>query len=837
MLADLKYATRQLRRSPGFAVTAIVTLALGIGATTAIFTMFDQVLLRMLPVEKPQQLVRMVWHGSFSGSISAFGGDIGNYYSYPMYKDLRDKNQVFSGMIAAVKANVGVSWHDQAEDEDAEVVTGNYFQLLGLRPFAGRLLSSADETAKNANAVVVLSYDYWRTHFGAARDVVGQTLRINGHPFTIVGIAPEGFHTAIGGYRPGLFIPVTMVEEAMQWTAPGRRLENHLNLWLTIVARLKPGVTIAQAQAGIAPLWHALRAQELTLYPHATEKFKEGYTARSTIKVVDDSRGFSPNRLDLETPLVILLSMAGLLLAMCALNVATLLLLRSAARVREMSMRYALGAKSGRIVRQLLLEGGMLGALGAAAGLALSPVLAQVLVRLMTNADPGSEPYSAHLDGRVLLFALAVAFLVSMLFSIAPALHYVRPDLAGALRQSTGTASKQSQLLRKLAVGVQIALSVLLLGGAGLFVRTLNALRDQPVGFDTRHMATFNLDPTSSGYSEQQTLQIVAASLDTLRRIPGVQSAAGNSDPELAGDTEWNGFIVQGHKFVEGETTDFEEPWVTPGYFATIRQPLLAGRDFTVADGKGAPRVAIVNLAFAKRFYGSAQNALGRLIGDNDGDHPKADITIVGVVGDVKHADLRTEMGPGVYQPYFQDKHPGGLQIYVRTAQDPEAAEAAIRQAIHDQDPTLVVDGLRTMEAQVDWVASNERALAMLAMGFAALAALLAAVGLYGVLAYSTQSRTREIGVRLALGSPRSRVVTLVVTEMAWIAGLAALAGVPATIGLAHYFRSQLYGVSTWDPITMGAALALTAVMVALASALPARRATAVDPMVALRSE
>ena len=837
MLADLKYATRQLRRSPGFAVTAIVTLALGIGATTAIFTMFDQVLLRMLPVEKPQQLVRMVWHGSFSGSISDFGGDVGNYYSYPMYKELRDKNQVFSGMLAAVKANVGVSWHDQAEDEDAEVVTGNYFQLLGLRPFAGRLLSSADETAKNANAVVVLSYDYWRTHFGAERDVVGQRLRINGYPFTIVGIAPEGFHTAIGGYRPGLFIPVTMVEEAMQWTAPGRRLENHLNLWLTVVARLKPGVTIAQAQAGIAPLWHALRAQELTLYPHATEKFKEGYTARSTIKVVDDSRGFSPNRLDLETPLVILLSMAGLLLAMCALNVATLLLLRSAARVREMSMRYALGAKSGRIVRQLLLEGGMLGALGAAAGLALSPVLAQVLVRLMTNADAGSEPYSAHLDGRVLLFALAVAFLVSMLFSIAPALHYVRPDLAGALRQSTGTASKQSQLLRKLAVGVQIALSVLLLGGAGLFVRTLNALRDQPVGFDTRHMATFNLDPTSSGYSEQQTPEIVAASLDTLRRIPGVQSAAGNSDPELAGDTEWNGFIVQGHKFVEGETTDFEEPWVTPGYFATIRQPLLAGRDFTVADGKGAPRVAIVNLAFAKRFYGSAQNALGRLIGDNDGDHPKADITIVGVVGDVKHADLRTEMGPGVYQPYFQDKHPGGLQIYVRTAQDPEAAEAAIRQAIHDQDPTLVVDGLRTMEAQVDWVASNERALAMLAMGFAALAALLAAVGLYGVLAYSTQSRTREIGVRLALGSPRSRVVTLVVTEMAWIAGLAALAGVPATIGLAHYFRSQLYGVSTWDPITMGAALALTAVMVALASALPARRATAVDPMVALRSE
>lgn len=836
MLGDLRYALRQLRKSPGFAVTAIVTLALGIGATTAIFTMFDQVLLRVLPVEKPQELVRLEWHGSFSGSMSAFGGNEGDYYSYSMYKDLRDKNQVFSGMLAAMRTEVGIAWRDQAEDERAEVVSGNYFQVLGLRPALGRLFTSADETQKSANAVVVLSYDQWRTRFAAQRDVIGQTVRINGHPFTIVGVAPENFQTAIGGYRPALFLPVTMMDEAMPWAAPGHRFDNRLNLWLTIVARLKPGVTAAQAQASILPLWLGLRAQELTLYKSASESFKQRYVAKAKMQVLDDSRGFSPNRMELKTPLIILLSMAGLLIAMCCLNVATLLLLRSAARVREMSMRYALGANSGRIVRQLLIEGGLLGAAGVAGGLALSPVLAQILVRLMTNAEPGTEPYSAHPDGRVLLFALAVAFVVSVLFSIAPAFHYLRPDLAGALRQSTGTASKQSQAFRKAAVGVQIALSVLLLGGAGLFVRTLQALRDQNVGFDTRHLATFSLSPSDSGYKEDRTPLIVQAAMDAVRKVPGVQSVAATTDPELVGDEEWNGFIVEGHKFSEGEKTNFEAPYVTPGYFPTLRQPLLVGRDFTQADAKGAPKVAIVNLAFAKRFYGSANNALGRLIGES-GDNAKADTTIVGVVGNVRHENLRTDMIPGVYQPYLQDPHPTGVQMYVRTAQDPEGTEAGIRGAIHEMDPTLVVDGLRTMQAQVDISASNERSLAMLALGFAALAVLLAAVGLYGVLAYATQSRTREIGVRLALGAPRSSLVGLVVREMAWIAALAVLVAVPGTVGLAHFFASQLYAVSTWDPVTLALAVALTAAMVAVASALPARRATVVDPMVALRSE
>ena len=832
MFGDLRYAWRKLRRSPAFALTAVITLALGIGATTAIFTMFDQVLLRMLPVEKPQELVRFHWKGSFSGNMSSFGGDSGNYFSYPMYKDLRDRNQVFSGVLAADRNNVGLEWQNQAKDVHAELVSGNYFQVLGLRPAVGRLFTSSDETANDANPVVVLAYDEWRTRFGGSPDVVGQTLRVNGHPFTIVGVAPENFHTAIGGYRPAVFLPVTMVDIAIPWTATIHRYDNRQSAWLTIVARRKPGISIQRAQAAMLPLWRALRANELPLYKQASQKFKERYVEQSTFTVLDDSMGFSPGRMDLKTPLVILLSMAGLLVAMCTLNVATLLLLRSTVRMREMVMRYALGAKSGRIMRQLLIEGGLLGLVGGAAGLALAPVFGLTLVRLLTSANPGSEPYSSNVDMRMLWFTLGLSVVVSMLFSIAPALHFLRPDLAGSLRQSTGTASKASQRFRKLAVGVQIALSVLLLGGAGLFVRTLQNLRDVPVGWDTSHIATFTLDPTESGYGEQQTSQIVRTAVEKLQALPGVASVSATTDSELSGDSNTNSYVVQGHKFTENESDNFESPLVLPGYFATLRQPLLVGRDFNAADRIGAPHVAIVNLEFAKRFYGSASNALGHLIGTD-----KADTTIVGVVGDTKHSDLRTDAGPEVYEPYLQMEHPVGMQIYLRTHGEPDALEPEIERTIHVMDPTLVVDGLRTMEAQVDMSASNERALAILAMAFAVLAALLAGVGLYGVLAYSTQSRTREIGVRLALGSPRLSLVGLVVREMAWIAAGAVIVALPATVALARLFRSQLYGVSTWDPAALVGAVLLTALMVAVAAALPAQRAASVHPMEALRTE
>jgi len=467
----------------------------------------------------------------------------------------------------------------------------------------------------------------------------------------------------------------------------------------------------------------------------------------------------------------------------------------------------------------------------------MAPLVTNTLVRLLTSANPGEEPYSTAIDARVLLFTLGVAVVASLLFSMAPVLHFLRPDLANALRQSAGTASKNSQRFRKAAVGVQIALSVLLLGGAGLFVRTLNNLRHQQVGFDTTHLATFSFDPSDSGYGQDRMVPMLTSALDAVQHIPGVLSVAATNDAELTGDSHFSGFAVEGHKFTEEEKTDFEAPWVTSGYFATIKQPLLVGREFTAADSHDAPKVAVVNLTFAKRFFGSAQNALGHMVSEG-GDNPTPpDTTIVGVVGDIKHANLRTDMGMAVYRPYPQNPHPTSVRIYARTTQSPDMIETPIRSTIHGIDPTLVVAEMRTMDEQVDRSAADEQALALLAVGFSALAIVLAAVGLYGVLAYSTEQRTREIGVRLALGSQRSGVVMLIVREMFLIAAIAIVLALPATVLLARLFRSQLYGVTASDPLTLAGAVLLAAIMVTLAAVLPARRAASIEPMQALRTE
>jgi predicted permease len=838
IIQDIRYALRQLTRAPGFAATVIVTLALGIGANTAIFTIFDQVLLRMLPVEAPKELVRFRWQGSFSGSMSAFGGDSKDYFSYPMYKDLRERNTVFTGILAAVRNGVGVSWHARAENEDAEIVSGNYFNLLGLKPALGRLFHDSDETAKDANPVVVLSWEYWKNRFDADPDVAGKTLLINGHPFTIVGVAPQGFHSAIDGYKPGVFLPVTMSEVAMPWTAPRDDLRNHQSVWLTLIARLKPGVTRQQAEASLGPLWYSLRAQELTGYGNVSARFKDGFLNKTHLFVQDDSTGFMPERSDLRTPLLVLMGMVGVLAAMCAVNVATLLLLRAAGRVREISMRYALGAARTRIVLQLLIEGFVLGGCGAVAGTLISPAIASALVRMIANTNDATDsPYSSSVDGRVLLFTLALSVLVTLVFSAAPALQFLRPRLAQALRQSAGTASKASQRFRKVAVGFQIALTVLLLGGAGLFLRTLDNLRDQNVGFQTSNLISFLVDPTLAGYDDARTAQVESGVLDAVSRIPGVQHVAGTTDPELANDNSVSNFTIQGHAASEDEDMNFEAPWITAGYFATLREPVLAGREFSAADVKGSPKVAVINMTAATRFYGSPQNALGRLVSEGGGDGVKPDTTIVGVVGDVHHSSLRDVARPTVYRPYLQQEHPGGIEIYALTSQQPEAIEAAIAEQLHRYDPKLVADRMRTMEEQVDRSVASEHALATLAISFSGLALLMTAVGLYGVLAFATAQRTREIGVRMALGAQRRSVVLLVMREMALTAALGVAVALPAAFFLSRLLTSQLYGVKPGDPLTLAACVLLTALMVALAAAIPARRAASVDPMKALRSE
>jgi len=838
VIQTIRYALRQLMRAPGFAATVIVTLALGIGANTAIFTIFDQVLLRMLPVSKPKELVRFEWAGGYSGSASSFGGNSHNYFSYPMYKDLRDRNSVFQGMLAAVRCGLGVSWNNQAENLDAEVVSGNYFNLLGLTPATGRLFTQSDDGAKGANPVVVLGNTYWKTRLNAARDVAGKTLLINGHPFTILGVAPEGFNSAIDGYRPAVFLPISMTEVAMPWVVSRDDLHNHQSIWLTLIARLKPGITPQQAEASLGPLWYSLRAEELKGYGTVSARFKDKFLNQTHLSVKEDSTGFMPRRAGLRTPLLVLMGMVGVLATMCAVNVSILLLLRATGRVREISMRYALGAARSRIISQLLIEGGVLGACGAVAGIGLSPVIASALVRLISNNDdPTQVPYSATVDGRILLYSLALSMVVSLLFSMAPALQFLRPRLAEALRQNSGTASKASQRFRKVAVGLQISLTVLLLGGAGLFLRTLNYLRSQDVGFKVEHVVKFDVDPTIAGYGDDRTAQVETNVLEAVHQVPGVLQAAGTTDPELSGDSSGSNFSVQGHVAPEEEDMNFEVPNVTAGYFATLRQPILAGHEFTAANVKGSPQVAVVNLTFAKRFYGSAQNALGRLIGYGQSDNQKYDITIVGVVGDVKHQNMHDTPRGTIYRPYLQQAHPGGLTIYALTGQEPTAVESAIRESVHRLDPKLIVDGMRTMEQQVDESVSNQRALAMLATSFSALALVMTAVGLYGVLAFVTAQRTREIGVRMALGAQRGSVVLLVMREMALTAMLGVAVALPAAYALSKLMVSQLYGVQPGDPLTLLACVAVTAVMVGVAAAIPARRAASVDPMLALRSE
>jgi putative ABC transport system permease protein len=837
LIQNLRYALRQLMRAPGFSATVIVTLALGIGANSAIFTIFDQVLLRMLPVQRPKELVRFQWSGSFSGSRSSFGGESGDYVSYPMYKDLRDRNSAFSGILAADRVGVGISWHDQSENEDGEVVSGNYFDLLGLHPAAGRLFTEADDVTKNANPVVILGYDYWKTHFNGASDIPGQTLLVNGHPFTILGVAPPGFHSAIDSYVPKVYLPLTMVEIAAPWMVANGDFLSHKSIWLTLIARLKPGVTKQQAEASLAPLWYSLRAQELTAYKEGP-RFKETFLTQSHLSVKDDSTGFMPGRSDLRTPLVVLLGMVGVLAAMCSVNIATLLLLRSAGRVREMSMRYALGAARSRVFGQLLVEGGLLGAAGAIVGLALSPVISSALVRIMLHADdPADSPFSPNVDSRVLLFTLAISLVVCLFFSITPALQFLRPRLAESLRQSAGTASRRSQLLRKIAVGMQIALTILLLGGAGLFLRTLSNLRGQNIGVRAANVVSFNLDPTLAGYDDKRTPQIELGVLDALRTIPGVQQVSGTTDPVIAGTSSHSTFSVQGHVAAEGENMHFEDAWVTPGYYATLGQPILAGRDFSVADTKTAPKVAIVNLTFARRFYGSPQNALGHLLSEGRGSDAKFYTAIVGVVGNVNQTSVRDKPAEGVYRPYLQLDNPGGLRLYALTGQAPEAVESGIRDRIHRYDPRLVVDDMRTMVQQLDRSVSNARALATLAASFSALALMMTCVGLYGVLAFATKQRTREIGVRMALGAQRGAVMLLVLREMALTTAVAVAVALPAAFGLSRLIQSQLYQVSPGDPLTLAGCILASAIMVLLAAAIPARRAASVDPMLALRSE
>ncbi len=831
MWQDLRFALRQLRKSPIFALVAVLTLALGIGANTAIFTLLDQALLRTLPVSHPEQLVRLRYEGLHSGNINFYGGDEHDYFSYPTYRELRDKNTVFTGLIANDEAQVGVQWNNQPELANAELVSGNYFDVLGVQPALGRLILPSDDGVQSGSPVVVLSFNYWKARFSSDPGVIGKALMVNGHAFTIVGVLAPGFRSVISGYTPQVFFPITTKATVVPFADD---LHDIRSAWLTVEGRLKPDQTLSSAEAGVNPLWQGIRADELSHLDEREQLVRRGYLQNSKLTLVDNSRGFSPLRDEIRVPLLILMGMVAVVLLMACVNVSSLLLVRAAGRIREMSVRYSLGASRWQIVRQLLTEGVVLGILGCVLGLLLAPLLSSVLVRKLAGDATGDIPFSAQPDHRVLFFTFGLALLASLLFSLAPALRFLYPDLVNTLKQQIGTASASNLRFRRISVGLQISLSLLLLIGAGLFVRTFRNLSKVDVGFATDHLISFGIDPQLAGYKTEQVAALHQRILQSLSSTPGVHSVSGNTDPELMGMESRTGVTLPGS--ADNEPIIVEGPWITPGYFTTTGIPLLAGRDFTDQDLPNKPKVVLVNASFARHHFGTPQNAVGKLL-EHANLQGKIAFEIVGVVGDTKHIDMRTETKETLYRALYQQPSPGFVQFYVRTWQSPEDTKASIRAAMQQLDSKLVVDGLRTMDEQIAEATANDRLVAMLAVGFGMLATLMAAIGLYGVLAYSTAQRTQEIGIRMALGARRETVVRLVLSDVLWLAGIAIVLTLPVALLMSRAFRSQLYNVSPMDPLVIGSAVALIALVVAVAALLPAKRAATIEPMQALRTE
>ena len=828
---DVRYAWRQVIKSPAFAAVAVITLALGIGANTAIFGLLDQALLRSLPVKDPAQLVILKYAGSFNGHTSSRTDDK-FYFSYPMYRDLRDRNSAFNGLIATVNAQAGVQWHNQPELVRAEVVSGNYFDVLGVQPALGRLLVQSDDTVPNANPVAVLSFEYWQRRFGADRNLLNQAILINGQPFTVVGVAQRGFHSAVAGDTPDIFAPMMMKAEVMPG---GDELEQRKANWLNIIGRLKPGVSREQAEASLGPLWYALRAEELKQRGHSSERFVESFLTKSRLFVLDGAKGFSPLRKDVQIPLLIMMAMVGLVALMACANVGSLLLVRAAGRVREMSVRYALGARRTRVMRQLVIEGLLLGLAGGLIGVILAPRFSAVLINMIWGGQRTDMPFSSQVDARILFFNFAVAVLASLLFSLAPAVQFWRPNLVPALKQQV-IAGGGPLRFRRFAVGLQIGLSLLLLVGASLFIRTLRNLKAVNVGFPTDHLVTFRVDPSLAGHARIEDAEVDTRIRQTLSATPGVRSVGATTDAELANEGVGNNITIAGYAARDDEDMNVEHPRVSPGYFSAMGVPLIAGREFTEADGAGTQKVAIVNETMARHFFGSPDRAIGRYFTQGAGD-VKPDIEIVGVVKDAKHENVRAEIKPTTFTPYLQEKDPGAMSYYIRTAQLPEAAESTIRQAMQTLDSKLVLDGFRTMTEQVEDTLTTERVIAFLAESFGGLAALMAAIGLYGVLAYSTAQRTSEIGIRMAMGATRASVVRVVLTEVLWLAGIAVAAALPLSLLLGRAVRSQLFGISGSDPLSLVMATLLIVLVAICAASLPARRAAKVDPIIALRYE
>lgn len=828
--SDVRLALRGFLRNPLFAGVAIVSLALGIGANSAIFTLLDQVLLRKLPAAAPERLVMLYQEGPHNGS------NLGaRMHAYPLYQDLQARAEPLEEVICRRIVPASISLGAETERVAAELVSGNYFTMLGVKPALGRVFNSQeDDRVYAGHPVVVLSYDYWVRRFARDTSVIGRKIRVNDAPMTIVGVSAAGFFGFDPAASPQIRVPIQMKPALMPeqgWV----HMDDRRSRWVQVFARLKPGYTVESAAAPLQNLFTQIRGYEATLPAASTwSAYARNRFLQGRLRVESAAAGYSGLRNQFSTPLVVLMAMVGLVLLIACANVANLLIARAFARQKEMALRLSLGASRGRLMRQMLVESVLLASAGGAIGIGLGVVLTRAL---LVTIPTGVQPLliNAWPDGRILTFTIVLSSITGIGFGLLPALRASRPDPWTTLKDTMGSIAggHGSLFLRKGLVVAQVALSFLLLFGAGLFVRSLQNLRTTDTGITLDNLVTFQLAPALSGYDNERGTQLHTTLLERLRAVPGVHSA-GLAAVSLLSGNEWDSSMsVEGHRPADGEDMQAFMNAVSPGYFQTMQIPVLEGRDFTRADVRENAKVAIVNRKFADHFF-PGRSAVGRHLGQGTGPNTKLDIDIVGVVADSLYEGPREGVHRQVFVPNWGQN---SATYYVRASMSSESAFGEVRRQIAGLDASMPIYAVRTVQRQLDDILLSERLTAMLSAGFGLLATLLASIGLYGVMAFVVTRRTKELGVRLALGAQPGFVLWLVMKEVLALLVIGLIVGVPAALASGKFVAGQLYGVQPRDPWVAAATLGLLVAVTAAAGLIPARKASRIDPILALRCE
>ena len=831
-MRHLRVAVRTLFKAPFVTVVAIVSLAMGIGANAAIFSLFNEMLLKALPVQAPERLVNLGAPGPKPGSQSCNqAGDCDEVFSFPMFRDLQRLQTPFTGIAAHRAFGANLTYRGQTLSGEGMLVSGSYFPVLGMAPALGRLLGPGDDRVPGESHVAVLSHAYWLSRFGGSPDVLNDTLTVNGRSLTVVGVAPRGFEGTTLGTRPEVFVPITL-RGLME---PGfEDFDNRRSYWAYLFARLKPGIAFDQARTAINAPYHAIvNDVEAPLQEGMSDQTLERFRSRALV-VQPGPRGQNSMSREARAPLTLLLGVTGFVLLIACANIANLLLARAAARANEMAVRLSLGASRWQLVRQLLTESCLLAVLGGTAGLVVAYWTLDLMASMLPDEAAGT--FELTLDMPMLMFGAATTLGTGLLFGLFPALHSTRPDLVPILKGQAGQPSgaRSAARFRTGLATFQIALSMALLVSAGLFTRSLLNISRVDLGLDTGNLVTFALSPELNGYTPERSLILFERLEDELRAVPGVTAVTASFVPVLSGSNWGTDVRVQG--FESGPDIDSNSRFnaVGAGYFGAMGIPLIAGREFTRADRLGAPRVAIVNRAFAKKFNLGSDVVGKRLSPDDDGE---LDTEIVGLVQDAKYSEVKGAVPPLFFQPYAQNDRVGAMNLYVRTSLDPGRLVATIPKVVGALDPNLPVEDMRTMTQQVQENISLDRFISVLSAAFACLATLLAAVGLYGVLAYTVSQRTREIGLRMALGAAPARVRAMVLGQVGVMTLVGGTVGLAASVWLGGLAQSLLYELDGRDPAVLALATVTLAIVALGAGFIPAHRASRVEPMAALRYE